>query len=235
MMNERNERASSVLRPLSCELSTLHNADGSALWKSGSTQVLASIHGPTSPRLAQHEQQQAVISVVVKTGSAKSYEREWESFLTQTLSSCIMREVYSRCAIQVIAQVIHADGSVLASLFNASIAALLDAGIQMSFLPVAVTCGISLNDDSIQLDPLDEEERQEDYGIVVLVLSGKDDSMIGCHTDGIGGTSMDKLLRCVVVAEKTYAAIKSFFRLVVEQKSRRESLTLWSGSHSKEP
>ena len=63
---------SSTLRPLSCELSCLHRADGSSLWKSGSTHVLASVYGPMAPRLPSHEQDQAQVSVMIKSGRTSS-------------------------------------------------------------------------------------------------------------------------------------------------------------------
>lgn len=227
-MDRADGRLASTLRPLSCELGTLHNADGSALWKSGSTQVLAAVHGPVAPRQPQHETQKAKISIIIKSGTTvNTLEREWEAFLTKALTACLVTEQYPRSVIQIVLQILSADGSVLGAALNGAVAALMDAGIAMKVLPVAVTCLISEIDNStIQLDPSLEEEQVG--GVVVLVSeSATPGKILACHTSGVAA-SMDVILRCCAVAERAAPAIPAFWRIVIEQKATREAQTLWS-------
>lgn len=219
-------RTQTSLRPLSCELSCLQNSDGSALFRSGSTHVLASVHGPIAPRLQQHEDSdKATISVIIKSGNLGStYEREWEDLMQKVLSEAIITEAYPRSVIQVVIQIMAADGSVLATAVNAAVSALLDAGIEMRFLPTAITC---LVDDTVRLDPSEEEEMKG--GIVVLVTA--QEKVIASHTSNIK-VSVDKLLQCTTLANRASPAIVAFWRLAIEQKLNREAQTLWASSRS---
>lgn len=233
-------RAFHSLRPLACELSCLQNSDGSATFQSGATTVLASVHGPVSPRMPQHESIDAVVSVVVKSGPAhKTYEFEWEELLGNVLRRVIVTSSYPRTVIQVILQIVTADGSVLSTALHAAISALMDAGIEMTLLPTAVTCLVVTNDNdhgngshdpldasgfSIRLDPSADEE-QTSGGTVVLITS--DDKLLACHTSHLEA-SIEAVLQCCTVAFRARPAITAFWRMVVEQKATRESQTLWS-------
>ena len=119
-----------------------------------------------------------------------STERELEYIVRDTLSSCILLDRYPRCVIQVVLQIVQADGCVLGSAINCALLALMDCGIAMWGLPVASTCVVipkscytnSRNSDSdekgeentIWLDPTAEEEGGVGHSIVVLVTDGSD-------------------------------------------------------------
>jgi ribonuclease PH len=218
------------LRPLACELSCLHRADGSALWKSGSTHVLAAVYGPIAPQVMSKERDEAVVSVLIKSGNPNqaTLEYEWGEFLTNVLSACIDCAAYPRTVVEVVLQIVQADGSTLACLLHAAVAALMDAGVDLLSLPVATTCLVSGKSSAIQLDPISAEEQEEETSIVVLVNeSSQPDKILGSHTVG-SDISLDKLLSCVQVAARASPAVVAFWRLAVEQKVTRESQTLWS-------
>ncbi len=223
-----------TLRPLSCELSTLHNADGSALWKSGSTHVMAAIHGPLAPINMTREEEKAIVSVVIKSGrqdKMSAQEYEWADFVCNVLSACIDRNRYPRSVVEVVLQIIQADGSLLSSLLHAAVAALMDAGVELLYLPVATTCWVQDIPDSkssIHLDPCRAEEEEPHTSILVLINeNSRPDLILGCHTMG-DGLPLENMLACVQVAAKACPAIVAFWRLAVEQKVTRESQTLWS-------
>jgi 3' exoribonuclease family, domain 1 len=146
MYQRPDGRSENTIRPLSCEFGTLQNCDGSAVWKSGRTSVLVAVHGPVAPRQPQYESSTGcLVSVVIKSNNnsmstSSTYNTEWETFLTQQLTACIIRELYPRCVISVMVQILHDDGSVLATALHAAVSALLDATIEMKYLPTAVTC-----------------------------------------------------------------------------------------------
>lgn len=152
-----------TLRPLACELSTLQTgADGSALWKAGSTHVLAAVYGPIAPLMLHMEDaNKGIVSVIIKndpqgqqssssgTTAATTWAAqtvvEYGQFLHDTLTACIDNSQFPRCVIEIVLQVIQADGSLLACLLHASVAALMDAGIDLLYLPVATTCLVVLS------------------------------------------------------------------------------------------
>lgn len=224
-----------TLRPLACELSCLHRPDGSALWKSGSTHVLAAVYGPIAPQNMNNEEDVGIVSVVIKSGMAENltYENEMGQFITQVLSSCIDVSIFPRCIIEVVLQIIQSDGSLLGCLLHGAVAALMDAGVDLLYLPVATTCLVRTitpgGNNSIRLDPTSAEEQEErDSSIIVLVNEQrKPDRILGSHTVG-SGISLDDLLACVQIASKAAPAIPAFWRLAMEQKLNRESQTLWS-------
>lgn len=222
-MNRSDGRSESTLRPLSCELGTLQNCDGSAVWKTGYTSVLAAVHGPIAPRQAQHESAVGcTVSVVIKSGNAGSTtsacDPEWESFLTQQLSACIVTEKYPRCVVSIILQIVNADGSVLSAAMHAAVSALMDAGIDMKLLPTAVTCCYS-DGGSIQLDPSSEEE-QSASSVLVLVFAPHNGSILGCHTTASMRQSVALVLNCCTTAERAVPAIQAFWRLAIEKVTR---------------
>ena len=169
-----------------------------------------------------------------------------------------MLERYPRCVIQVVVQIVQADGSVLGTAVNCAVMALMDAGVAMSGLPVASTCvvvprgvvggGVDTDnnggetDDTIWLDPTAEEESGEGHSIVVLVTDMASSSS-GCSaiskqsgngeeiiTNFTFGAPMalKGLLSSVESAKSSSAAMVAFMRLAVEQKVQREVQTLWS-------
>ena len=179
-------------------------------------------------------------------------ERELEYFLRDALSSCILLERYPRCVIQVVIQIVQADGSVLGSAVNCAVLALMDAGVAMRGLPVASTCvvirknsgnasiGDSKKEDDgsmIWLDPTAEEESGEDHSIVVLVtdMAGNEGSdnadgggIITSFTFGAPLSLKGLLSSMEQTKQKASAAMVAFMRLAVEQKVQREVQTLWS-------
>mmetsp|Transcript_4475 Transcript_4475/g.10861 ORF Transcript_4475/g.10861 Transcript_4475/m.10861 type:complete len:287 (-) Transcript_4475:926-1786(-) len=145
-----------TLRPLACELSCLHRPDGSALWKAGSTHVLAAVYGPIAPQNANHEGDTAgKVSVVIKSSSSSSStssssseaseQTELGDFLARILEACIDLSVFPRCVIEVVLQVVQSDGSLLGCLLHGAVAALMDAGVDLLCLPVATTCLVQPN------------------------------------------------------------------------------------------
>mmetsp|Transcript_77941 Transcript_77941/g.158362 ORF Transcript_77941/g.158362 Transcript_77941/m.158362 type:complete len:234 (+) Transcript_77941:1-702(+) len=220
-----------TLRPLACELSCLHRPDGSALWKSGSTHVLAAVYGPIAPQNMNNEDDVGVVSVVIKSGMAdnSNYETEMGEFLTRVLTACVDVSVFPRCIVEVVLQIIQSDGSLLACLLHGAVAALMDGGVDLLYLPVATTCLVGANSGKhpIRLDPTsNEEEEERDSSIVVLVNEQKKpDKILGSHMVGLG-VSLDDMLSCIQIASKACAAIPAFWRLAMEQKINRESQTL---------
>jgi exosome complex component RRP46 len=204
------------------------------VYKSGHTAVLAAVHGPIAPRQAQHESAAGcMVSVVIKTnasaaasagtGTASSglmYDPEWEDFLTQHLAACIVTERYPRCVISIVLQILNSDGSVLAVALHAAVSALMDAGVDLQFLPTAVTCCYSRDGSSILLDPSNDEE-QSVQGVMVLVFTPNEpEALLGCYTTASLRLPVAKVLQCYATAARAVPAIQAFWRLAMEKVAR---------------
>ena len=187
-----------------------------------------------------------------------STERELEYIVRDTLSSCILLDRYPRCVIQVVLQIVQADGCVLGSAINCALLALMDCGIAMWGLPVASTCvvipkscytGGSISEEkggeenTIWLDPTAEEEGGVGHSIVVLVTDGNakqqqqikeggenedDDDIITSMTFGAPLSLKGLLSSMKCMKQSSATAMLAFMRLAVEQKVQREVETLWS-------
>lgn len=199
--------------------------------------MMAAIHGPIAPLNMNKEEEKAIVSVVIKSGrqdKMSALEYEWGEFLCNVLSACVDRDRYPRSVVEVVLQIIQADGSLLSCLLHAAVAALMDAGVELLYLPVATTCLVldtailSSKNSTIFLDPSRAEEEEANTSVIVLVNeSTQPDKILGSHTTG-SGLPIEKILACVQVAAKAGPAIVAFWRLAVEQKVTRESQTLWS-------
>jgi len=240
-MNRSDGRiGNTTLRPLSCETSCLHRADGSAKLSCGSrkeTEVLVAVFGPISPKnIIKENPNEACISVIWKhaskqmattaaassngKGNYQSFsagygctERELERFIGEVASYCVLLKKFPRTIIEIVVQVIKSDGSVLATALNATIIALMDAGIPMSSLAIATTCLIhnpSSSDNTILLDPTAQEEVDDKYSVAVIVTEGNnpfqsDDGIISSMS--FRPMSPESFLSCIDVASQASKAV----------------------------
>lgn len=78
--------------------------------------------------------------------------------MQNALTQNIQANKYPRMCIQVIVQVVHDDGSLLAAALNSAAAALLDASISMSGMFAAATVALT-KDDQLVIDPQLREEQ----------------------------------------------------------------------------
>lgn len=247
-----------TLRPLAAEVSCLSRSDGSCKFSSGSTTILAAVFGPAAPRaVSRARNNEAIVAVVFKYGSkisssstkdgSKSYhpgygtnERELERFIGDALQGCIETKFYPRTIIEVVIQVMNADGSVLSSAINAAVLALVDAGVRMNRIPIGTTCLVKCTDASanILFDPTAEEESNEEYAAIILATTDKDDyddnnddvnsSVKVISSLTFGQFQLKSFLSCIEASGRASKAMLAFMRVVQEQKVVRESKTLWS-------
>jgi len=235
-----------TLRPLSAELSCLNRADGSAKFSSGFTQVLAAVYGPAAPRNPSRERSgDASLSIVFKHATSTdvsdlglppgygSSVRELERFVGDSLAVCVAVAEYPRTVIEIVIQVINADGSLVGTALNATVLALMDAGLLMNSLPVTTTCLVSSNngtgnsDLGIMFDPSAEEEAKDDVAVIVLVTdSVKEGNVLGSMT--CGAFQLSSILASAEGASRASKAVVAFWRIAMEQKVTREANTLWS-------
>ncbi|XP_020528726.1 exosome complex exonuclease RRP46 homolog isoform X2 [Amborella trichopoda] len=154
-------RSPNQLRPLTCSRNVLTRPHGSARWCQGDTIVLAAVYGPKAGSKKNESPEKASIEVLwkPKSGQIGKAEREYEMILTRTLQSIFLSTIHPNTTTSVIIQVMHDDGALLPCAINAACAALVDAGIPLKSLAVAICCGIT-ESGSIILDPTKQEEQE---------------------------------------------------------------------------
>ncbi|XP_052289191.1 exosome complex exonuclease RRP46 homolog isoform X2 [Citrus sinensis] len=146
------------LRPLACSCSILHRAHGSASWSQGDTKVLAAVYGPKAGTKKNENPEKASIEVIWKPRTGQ-IEKEYEIILKRTLQSICILTINPNTTTSFIIQVVHDDGALLPCAINAACAALVDAGIPMKHLAVAICC-CSAESGYCILDPTKLEEQK---------------------------------------------------------------------------
>ncbi|KAJ7965951.1 Exosome complex exonuclease RRP46-like [Quillaja saponaria] len=170
-------RTPNQLRPLACSQNILNRAHGSASWSQGETKVLAAVYGPKAGTKKNENPEKACIEVIwkQKTGQIGKLEKEYEMILKRTLQSICILTINPNTTTSVIVQVVNDDGALLPCAINASCAALVDAGIALKHLAVAVCCCLA-ETGYVILDPtkLEEQVKGEpmEHGIITSVTHG---------------------------------------------------------------
>ncbi|KAL8263382.1 hypothetical protein R6Q59_024731 [Mikania micrantha] len=147
-------------RPVVCTRGVLHRAHGSASWAQGETKVLAAVYGPKAGTKKNENPEKACIEVIwkPKTGQSGKPEREYEMVLKKTLQSICLLNVHPNTTTSIIIQVVNDDGALLPCAINAACSALVDAGIPLKHLAVAICCCMA-ESGHILLDPSKLEEQ----------------------------------------------------------------------------
>lgn len=166
--------------------------------------MLAAVHGP-----AEAVRGKGVSVIFPQNASC-------EGFLAKILSQVI---ITSSFAIQIVIHLYADDGSVPAVAFLAAITALMDAGIELKYAPVAIMC--AKKDDEMILDPTKDEEKDE--SILLLVVDG---ILVGAT--GTLNASPSEVLAVCSLAYEAAPALTKFWRVVMDQQISRESQTLYA-------
>ncbi|CAI0411875.1 unnamed protein product [Linum tenue] len=210
--DRKDGRTPNQPRMLSCSRNILHRAHGSASWSRGETKVLAAVYGPKAGTKKNEDPEKACIEVIwkPKTGQIGKAEKECEMIMKKTIQSICLLTVNPNTTTSVVVQVVNDDGALLPCAINAACAALVDAGIPMKHLAVAICCCVA-EEGSVVLDPTKLEEQQM-RGFAYLVFPNsalsalpKGSSLVdgeplehGIITSVTHGVmSVDEYLRCV--------------------------------------
>uniref|UniRef100_A0A5B7AU32 Exosome complex exonuclease RRP46 homolog n=1 Tax=Davidia involucrata TaxID=16924 RepID=A0A5B7AU32_DAVIN len=163
-------RTPNQLRPLACSRNILNRAHGSASWSQGETKVLAAVYGPKAGTKKNENPEKACIEVIwkPKTGQIGKPEKEYEMILKRTLQSICLLTVNPNTTTSIIVQVVNDDGALLPCAINAACVALVDAGIPLKHLAVAICCCLA-ESGYVILDP-NKLEEQKMKAFVYLVF-----------------------------------------------------------------
>ncbi|CAM8898010.1 unnamed protein product [Rhodiola kirilowii] len=220
-------RTANQLRPLACSRNVLNRAHGSASWSQGDTKVLAAVYGPKAGTKKNENPEKACIEVIWKTKSGQNgkAEKEYEMILKRTLQSICVLNVYPNTTTSIIVQVVHDDGALLPCAINASCAALVDSGIPLKHLAVAICCCVA-DVGYVILDPTKLEE-QNMKAFAYLVFPNATKSVLpdeATFTDGEpkehgvitsvthGAMAVDDYLNCLERGRAATSRLSDFLR-----------------------
>eukprot|EP00730_Choanoeca_flexa_P015852 TRINITY_DN7373_c0_g1_i1.p1 TRINITY_DN7373_c0_g1~~TRINITY_DN7373_c0_g1_i1.p1 ORF type:complete len:244 (+),score=22.40 TRINITY_DN7373_c0_g1_i1:123-854(+) len=140
------------LRQLRVKLGVFPSADGSAYLEQGNTKVMCVIRGPSDSNTKSKgkktevncEYTMASFSTVHRRNRTRSDRKSTEHGMriAKTLETVILSDVYPRSKIDVMIQVLQADGGVLAAAINAASIAMMSAGVPMKGFMCACSAGV---------------------------------------------------------------------------------------------
>ncbi|KAM5565534.1 exosome complex exonuclease RRP46 [Rosa sericea] len=226
-------RTPNQLRPLACTRNVLNRAHGSASWCQGDTKVLAAVYGPKAGTKKNENPEKACIEVIwkPKTGQSGKTEREYEMILKRTLQSICILTLNPNTTTSVIIQVVNDDGALLPCAINAACAALVDAGIPLKHLAVAICCCLA-ESGYVILDPSKlEEQKMKAFVYLVFpnsVLSNLPEGQLKVQGEpmehGIitsvtqGAMPVDDYLHCLERGRAATAKMSAFLRKSLQPK-----------------
>jgi exosome complex component RRP46 len=180
---------------------------------------MVGVIGPveTTPKEELVDRATIHVNIQPATGQVSNSDAQLEYMLDKSLQSVICTALAPRCAVQLDVQVLQSDGSLFASLLNASCLALLDAGVQCNSTVAAVTIA-AMADGALIIDP-DAKEESVAKALVTLAFSSTSTDIVYSHTRGV--LTPDFYFACVELAQKACSKIHSFFRLTIERRMNK--------------
>nr|VDC66647.1 unnamed protein product [Brassica rapa] len=251
-IDREDGRTPNQLRPLACSRNILHRPHGSASWSQGDTKVLAAVYGPKPGTRKNENPEKACFEVIwkPKSGQIGKAEKEFEMILKKTIHSICVLTVNPNTTTSVIIQVSNMFQCLLPLLYmmmvlypffynarqpchdllpcaiNAACAALVDAGIPMKHLAVAICCCLA-DSGYVVLDPNKlEEKKMTAFAYLVFPnttlsvlpeVEGEpvEHGIITSVTHGV--MSVDDYFLCVETGRAATASLSAFFRKNFQQ------------------
>ncbi|TPX71582.1 hypothetical protein CcCBS67573_g06150 [Chytriomyces confervae] len=205
------------LRPPTTTLSPLSRADGSARFAYGKSAVLAAVYGPKEVRLRDELLDSAKIEVLFRplVGLSGTTERLYEKTIREILESVILKHLHPRTSVQTFEGADDDSSSlILSCAINATILALMDAGVGLKSMVASVTCII---DDSNQLvlDPSAEEIKGA-KSVHVFTFDNVSKDVTSCVSTGV--YTYEQYKSVFEVSQSACASVQAVYRQTMENK-----------------
>jgi len=189
----------------------LSKSDGSAVYTLGDTVVLASVLGPTNSRQAArlHNKSSTDVQLCPRTGQASVDDRALEKLIKHEVDQCLARHLHPRTSIVLNIQELQSDypQQLLSASLNASMLALLDAGVQMRSLAAAVTCCVRGGEVVCEPPALDVEGCDS---TITFIFENLSTNLIGCEQQG--SLSPEDYDKCLCQSKAAADSVFSFYR-----------------------
>jgi exosome complex component RRP41 len=199
------------VREIEMKVGVLNNADGSAYVRFGNTIALASVYGP-KPLYPRHlqESEKAIVNCRYSMAPFSVEERarpgpdrrsiEISKVTRLALEPAIFLEDFPKACIDVYIEILQADGSTRCTGINAASLALIDAGVPMRDLVVALSGGKI--DGKIVLDLNGKEDNNCEADIPIAFLPSKGEITLLQMDGNLTQDEVKKIIRMVMEAGK---------------------------------
>ncbi|EER04722.1 Exosome complex exonuclease RRP46, putative [Perkinsus marinus ATCC 50983] len=213
-------RECSMMRPPTLELGLLPQKDGSARLGFGDTEVLVGVNGPVENRFPLGVSTPGYpLDVTVRRASGmptaedKSVEYQLTKFINTIIDAHLLP---GNTMVTVAVEVMNNDGSLLSTIFNAAILALLDAGsIPLRGTAFAAALGKRYHRGGTQIlvDP-DQSEEESSVFTDTFVIDIHSQDVVMLVRDVAVGAAAEKEVEADALAPTAVAAVKAFEKYV---------------------
>ena len=193
-------RKANELRKINCKLGVFEQADGSAYFEMGHTNVLAAVFGPHEvsrqggkPKnmATLHEKayincqySQATFSTIDRKRKPKSDIRSLEltNNIREIFDNVILTNLFPNSQIDIFLEVLQSDGSNMSACINAATLALIHAGIPIK--DFVVSCSATLVDENTLVDVSHMEESTSNLPVLSLSMLPKSKQIVSMESNG---------------------------------------------------
>ena len=204
------------LRPLTCELSNLTRADGSATLSQGDTCALISVYGPGEVRMNKEQLDKTTVEVVFKpkAGLPGCQEKGLERHIRNSCEEILIANLHPRSSINITVQELQNSGSFLATCINGVCLALLDACVSMKSMMASVSSCIDC-DGNLILDPSRKVE-EKCRAKFTFVFESKEKKILSVIADG--KYSKEDFQRSLLTCRRASDLIFDFYKDSIKRK-----------------
>ncbi len=223
-------RRAEEVRRLNANIGVLPGVDGSAFLELGNTKILATVHGPSEPKLRSNiyfdrvfincEYSVATFSTTERRRQSKGDRQtsDISSVMKQAFEAAIITSLYPRSQIDIFVHVLQSDGGDIAACLNAGTLALIDAGLALRDCMVAVTAGYI---DGTPLLDLNYMERVAHTPELVVAVLPRTKKVILCQMEG--KSHVDAFESILKLAVRGAVAISSELREEIISRTRERA------------
>ncbi|KAF7459358.1 exosome complex exonuclease RRP46 [Cryptosporidium felis] len=192
-------RSNLELGSIEAKVGIFSGLNGSAEYSVGFSKVIATVWKPEE---ASSNKCKSYLEVILRprAGQAQDYHKLIEFHISKLLEKVIDFKPFARSVISVALQIISEDGPILPVCINSTILALLDSGIPMKFLPIAVSIAESCHfygqrEDSphLLLDPT-QKEFDDCTSCSTIIVNTTEKNVCSCITTKGVGISQNSIL-----------------------------------------
>lgn len=222
----RDGRSAGEMRAMTITHGVLPAADGSARIKCGATDVLVGVYGPMDCPIPRQRADDVQVHVAFRKrdvgemgeGVTSAAEMIAARDLRNVILEVILGSMHPRKALVVAVQVLADHGGMIATAVNASILALLDAGVPMGAVPSAACA--SIKNGAVIVDPVRVEEMEAEAVLTITfdTALATDKGFMSLYTQGdCGGEQI--FAAAIETCRQLAVRTKAFHKLSLERRA----------------
>ncbi|BES93870.1 Exosome complex [Nesidiocoris tenuis] len=203
-------------RPIKCEINVLSKPEGSCIFSQGGTVVMAALYGPHEikhGKIQTEETPAFQMSYRSKKGPPSNESRSLEELIKTACESVVFTRTFARHELTLVVQEMQNCGGILSCAINAGCLAMINSGVDMQHLVLAVTACLT-NDNRIVVDP-DESQLKSAKMSMEVAFDSELFNVIMVNSQGT--SSVEEYQNTIGKCRESARILKEYFKSVVKK------------------